>query len=114
MSTNISFSTNPRKSIVTEISETILYILSALWFHNVIALEFGIAVNVFWKHLDDSMYDNKDTYGNKDLTPASRAMQIMDRALKALEELPDSYKDFYGRRLIAKIEKKSLVHSTKS
>jgi tRNA wybutosine-synthesizing protein 5 len=80
----------------------------------VIALEFGIAVNIFWKHLDDSMYDNKDTYGNKDLTPASRAMQIMDRALKALEELPDSYKDFYGRRLIAKIEKKSLVHSTKS
>jgi tRNA wybutosine-synthesizing protein 5 len=33
-------------------------------------------------------------------------MQIMDRALKALEELPDSYKDFYGRRLIAKIEKR--------
>lgn len=76
-----------------------------------IALEFGIAVNVFWKHLDDNLYDNKDTYGNKDLTPASRAMQIMDRAMKALEELPDSYKDFYARRLITRIERKCLQKS---
>ncbi|XP_076089323.1 tRNA wybutosine-synthesizing protein 5-like [Mytilus galloprovincialis] len=85
--------------------------IPALWFHNVIALEFGIAVNVFWKHLDDNLYDNKDTYGNKDLTPASRAMQIMDRAMKALEELPDSYKDFYARRLITRIERKCLQKS---
>lgn len=85
--------------------------IPALWFHNVIALEFGLAVNVFWKHLDDSLYDNKDTYGNKDLMPASRAMQILDRALKTLEELPDSYRDFYARRLIARIEKKSLTEA---
>ncbi|CAG2187969.1 TYW5 [Mytilus edulis] len=66
----------------------IFYSFQHLWFHNVIALEFYIlAVNVFFKHLDDNLYDNKDTYGNKDLTPFSRAMQIMDRAIKALEEL---------------------------
>lgn len=52
------------------------------------------------------MYDNKDVYGDKDLQPASRAMQITDRAIKALEELPPVYKDFYARRLVAKIEGK--------
>lgn len=65
-------------------------------------------MNVFWKHLDDDMYDNKDTYGNKDPLPASRAFQIADRAIKALEELPEEYRDFYARRLINRIEKKAV------
>lgn len=82
--------------------------IPALWFHNVISLEFGVAVNVFWKHLDDDKYDNKDTYGNKDPLPATRAFQIVDRAIKALEELPDVYRDFYARQLIQRIEKKAV------
>lgn len=80
--------------------------IPAMWFHNVISLQFGVAVNVFWRHLDPCYYDNKDTYGNKDLVPATRAMQIMDRAIKALEELPEEYKDFYARRVVSKVKKK--------
>ncbi|WAR09939.1 TYW5-like protein [Mya arenaria] len=83
--------------------------IPALWFHNVISLDFGVAVNVFWKHLDDQMYDNKDTYGNKDPLPAGRAFQIADRAIKALEELPEEYRDFYARRLINRIENKAVI-----
>ena len=63
-----------------------------------------MAVNVFWRHLDPSYYDNKDTYGNKDLLPATRAMQIMDRAIKALEELPEEYRDFYARRVVCTVK----------
>jgi len=44
--------------------------IPALWFHNVIAINFSISVNVFWKNLDSSLYDKKDTYGNRDLIPA--------------------------------------------
>lgn len=84
--------------------------IPALWFHNVIYKDFGVAVNVFWKHLDDSFYDQRDAYGNKDHVPYSRAQQILDRALKALEELPEDYRDFYGRRLIARIERKVLIN----
>ena len=80
----------------------------ALWFHNVISLNFGVAVNVFWKHLSGDMYDSKDTYGNKDPNPVTRAFQIVDRAIKTLEELPSEYRDFYARRLIARIEKKAV------
>lgn len=43
----------------------VLYI-PALWFHHVTALEFGVAVNVFWRHLGEEFYDSKDTYGNRD------------------------------------------------
>ena len=49
---------------------------TAMWFHNVISLDFGVAVNVFWGHLEEKFYDHKDTYGNKDLVPATRAMQV--------------------------------------
>ncbi|KAL3853893.1 hypothetical protein ACJMK2_013192 [Sinanodonta woodiana] len=82
--------------------------IPALWFHNVISLDFGVAVNVFWKHLDDNFYDSKDTYGNKDPLPATRAMQILDRALKTLDELPLEYREFYARRLVHRIQSKAL------
>ncbi|XP_077175504.1 tRNA wybutosine-synthesizing protein 5-like isoform X1 [Paroedura picta] len=81
--------------------------IPALWFHNVTSEEFGVGVNVFWKHLPAECYDKTDTYGNKDLAAASRAAQILDRALKTLEELPEEYKDFYGRRMALRIQEKT-------
>ncbi|XP_078621175.1 tRNA wybutosine-synthesizing protein 5-like isoform X1 [Branchiostoma floridae x Branchiostoma japonicum] len=82
--------------------------LPALWFHNVVSLDFGVAVNVFWRHLDPGFYDNKDPYGNKDLLSGQRALQILDRALKTLDELPVEYRDFYGRRMVSKIQQTVL------
>lgn len=80
---------------------------TAMWFHNVISEEFGVALNVFWKHLPAECYDKSDTYGNKDPTAASRAIQILDRALKTLEELPEEYRDFYARRMVLRIQEKA-------
>ncbi|XP_030913110.1 tRNA wybutosine-synthesizing protein 5 isoform X2 [Geospiza fortis] len=81
--------------------------IPALWFHNVISEEFGVALNVFWKHLPPESYDKTDTYGNKDPMAASRAIQILDRALKTLEELPEEYRDFYARRMVLRIQEKA-------
>lgn len=78
---------------------------AAFWFHNVVALEFSVAVNVFWKNLDHSLYDAKDTYGNKDLAPAARAQQGIDKAVKTLSTLPAVYKQFYLLRIINSLEK---------
>ena len=78
--------------------------IPALWFHNVKALDFSVSVNVFWKHLDKLFYDGKDVYGNKDLVPATRAMQGLEKALKVLDDLPAGYRNFYAQRLISKIE----------
>ncbi|XP_041374822.1 tRNA wybutosine-synthesizing protein 5-like [Gigantopelta aegis] len=89
-------------------SGDILFI-PALWFHNIISLEFGVAVNVFWRHLPKEVYDHKDVYGNRDPLPAARATQIVDRALKTLEELPREYADFYARLLIERIKRKAFT-----
>jgi len=74
--------------------------IPALWFHNIISLDFSVAVNVFWRHLDESFYEKKDLYGNKDLVNASKAFLFGDKALKELSALPQEYKYFYTRRLI--------------
>uniref|UniRef100_A0A0B6ZND8 tRNA wybutosine-synthesizing protein 4 n=1 Tax=Arion vulgaris TaxID=1028688 RepID=A0A0B6ZND8_9EUPU len=83
--------------------------IPALWFHNMTYEDFGIAVNVFWRHLEEGKYDSKDPYGNHDPIPVQRANQIVDRALKALEELPDTYRDFYARRLCERIRSKACL-----
>ena len=80
--------------------------IPALWFHNVTALEFGVAVNIFWRHLGAEFYDGKDTYGNKDPPQVQRALQVVERAAKMLSELPEAYREFYGLRLQRHLEDK--------
>ncbi|XP_032385417.1 tRNA wybutosine-synthesizing protein 5 isoform X2 [Etheostoma spectabile] len=84
-----------------------LLFIPALWFHNTLALQFGVGVNVFWRHLPAASYDRKDPYGNKDPVAATRALQALERALHTLDELPDEYRDFYGRRMIQRIQKRT-------
>lgn len=78
--------------------------IPAMWFHNIVTLDFSVGINVFYKTLDEKFYDQKDIYGNKDLIPAARAMQMVDKAVKMLEDLPLEYRDFYSRLLVRKIE----------
>lgn len=67
---------------------------------------------MFWRHLPADSYDKKDPYGNKDPVVASRALQALERAINALEELPAEYRDFYGRRMMQRIQKRTLRSST--
>ena len=83
--------------------------IPALWFHHVTALEFAVAVNVFWRHLPKELYDSKDPYGNKDPLPAQKAIQMVEKAVKQLEALPDDHRQFYALRLLSCIEKKLLI-----
>ncbi|XP_026150967.1 tRNA wybutosine-synthesizing protein 5 isoform X1 [Mastacembelus armatus] len=88
-----------------------LLFIPALWFHNTLALQFGVGVNVFWRHLPPDSYDKKDPYGNKDPVAATRALQTLERALHTLDELPADHKDFYGRRMIQLIQKRTYCNS---
>ncbi len=87
--------------------------IPALWPHNMKAESPGVAVNVFWKNLDKDLYDPKDAYGNRDLLPAAKADRMLDNVIRQLEGLPSDVKDFYGRRLIAKLERKCLTSPPK-
>ena len=63
-----------------------------------------MGVNVFWRHLKAESYDRKDPYGNKDPVAAAKALQLLERALQALGELPPDYRDFYARRMVLRIQ----------
>ncbi|XP_028991784.1 tRNA wybutosine-synthesizing protein 5 isoform X2 [Betta splendens] len=103
-----------RKRVVLYSPQDALHLyLAALWFHNTLALEFGVGVNVFWRHLPVNSYDRKDPYGNKDPVAAARALQALDKALKTLDELPADYQDFYGRRMIQLIQKRTLCSANR-
>lgn len=86
-----------------------LLFIPALWFHNMKAIDAGVAINVFWKNLSDQLYDKKDPYGNKDLLPAAKAMRMLDNVWHQLDSLPEEYRDFYARQLIARLESKCLT-----
>uniref|UniRef100_A0A8C1CHJ5 tRNA-yW synthesizing protein 5 n=1 Tax=Cyprinus carpio carpio TaxID=630221 RepID=A0A8C1CHJ5_CYPCA len=86
-----------------------LLFIPALWFHNTLALQFGVGVNVFWRHLPLETYDKKDPYGNKDPVAATRALQSLERTLGILEELPPDYRDFYARRMVLRIQSRAYL-----
>ncbi|KAM8856618.1 LOW QUALITY PROTEIN: tRNA wybutosine-synthesizing protein 5 [Spinachia spinachia] len=88
-----------------------LLFIPALWFHNTLALQFGVGVNVFWRHLPPDSYDRKDPYGNKDPVAANRALQALEKALHALDQLPEDYRDFYGRRMVQRVRKRTYCNS---
>ena len=71
-----------------------------------LARDFGVAVNVFWKELEGKLYDPKDPYGNKDHLPAAKAMRMLDNVMKQLQDLPEEYRDFYARRLVLRVQEK--------
>ena len=83
--------------------------IPALWFHNMKATSPGVAINIFWKNLEEKLYDKKDPYGNRDLLPAAKASRMLDNVWHQLDTLPDEYRDFYARQLIARLETKCLI-----
>ncbi|GAB5369365.1 hypothetical protein AAMO2058_001398500 [Amorphochlora amoebiformis] len=87
-----------------------LYIPS-LWFHSVKSLEFSASVNVFWRPLNKSIYDPKDTFGNRDPLPARRALEAVEKALSRLSELPEYYADFYRKRMVDII--RTRIHTSR-
>jgi len=94
------------KQYKAELEPGDILFIPALWFHNMLARDFGVAVNVFWKELLATLYDPKDPYGNKDHLPAAKAMRMLDNVMRQLQELPEEYKDFYARRLVLRLQEK--------
>lgn len=77
--------------------------IPSLWFHNVLAQDFSVSVNVFWRHLPTSFYERKDLYGNRDLVPANLADQAAEEVVRHLKTLPHHYRAFYTRRLLSRV-----------
>lgn len=74
--------------------------IPALWFHNVTTMTYSISVNVFWRELEKKFYNKNDIYGNNDLMPAAKCVDIAKRIKKEMNTMPKTYSDFYMRRII--------------
>ena len=81
--------------------------IPALWPHNVTALEFSVAINVFWRGLPKCEYASKDLYGNRDPVLCEEALELVTKAAAKLTEedattgdrrLGKRYVDFYARK----------------
>ncbi|XP_003748557.1 tRNA wybutosine-synthesizing protein 5 [Galendromus occidentalis] len=80
--------------------------IPALWFHSSICKDFGVAVSCLWRHLDKDHYDKKDPLNHKDPIAASRALEMLNKAVKQLDVLPEDYRHFYYRMMINRIHEK--------
>ncbi len=80
-----------------------LYI-PALWLHSVLAEDFSISVNVFWRDLPTEAYPRKDLYGNSDPVAAVAAGIKVAEATAELQKLPKHFRDFYGNRCIRQLQ----------
>ena len=66
-------------SVVNIVQSDKTIFIPALWFH-MLAKVIGVAVNVFWRELEDP-------HGNKDHLPAAKALRMLDNEMKQLKEM---------------------------
>lgn len=91
------------RSVTVDLEEGDMLFIPALWFHNVIAIDPCIAVNVFWRHLPRPCYEAKDIYGNKDLVAGQSALNHATALRSDLAALPPYYRRFYLQRIITQL-----------
>ena len=46
---------------------------------------------MFWKELEEKMYDPKDPYGNKDHLPAAKALQSVDTVIRHVGQSTETF-----------------------
>lgn len=74
--------------------------IPALWYHNVLTLEPSVSISLFWRSLPPHLYPDRDVYGNKDLLPAVRAIELGQELNSTLSTLPEYYRNFYSSRIV--------------
>lgn len=78
--------------------------IPALWFHNVLAEDSSISINMFFHHISQPLHDKKDLYGNREPLPVQEADKLVEGIIGKLESLPSNFKNFYGRRICRKLD----------
>lgn len=84
--------------------------LPALWLHTASPSEgVSVAVNVFFRSLENGYAPGKDVYGNRDLQAYEKGRQDVARVAKSFSNLPKDARKFYLLRLAEEL--KNMVDS---
>ncbi|KAI1076489.1 LCM-domain-containing protein [Whalleya microplaca] len=79
-----------------------------LWLHTATPLSnLGVAVNVFFRNLENGYSSGRDVYGNRDLAPYEKGRQDLARIANAFSKIPPAMRNFYIRRLADELAQKA-------
>ncbi|KAK5000385.1 tRNA methyltransferase ppm2 [Elasticomyces elasticus] len=74
--------------------------LPSLWLHAASPIEgLSVAVNVFFRDLEDGYAAGRDVYGNRDLQAYEKGRKDIEKITRAFEALPLTARKFYLERL---------------
>ncbi|KAK3386929.1 hypothetical protein B0H63DRAFT_412060 [Podospora didyma] len=99
--------THPHEAVLTQ--GDVLF-LPPLWLHTTTPVsDSSVAVNVFFKDLDDGSYaPGRDVYGNRDLAAYEKGRQDVARVANSFRKLPAEARQFYLLRLADELRRKAM------
>ncbi|KAI1656476.1 LCM-domain-containing protein [Daldinia decipiens] len=98
--------THPQEAVLKP--SDILF-LPPLWLHTATPLSnLGVAVNVFFRNLENGYSSGRDVYGNRDLAAYEKGRQDIARIANSFGKLPSDMRDFYIKRLADELAQKAL------
>lgn len=79
-----------------------------LWAHTATPTDgVSVAVNVFFRNLEEGYAAGRDVYGNRDLQAYENGRRDVEKIVKAFEGLPKDMSRFYLERLVAELKEKA-------
>ena len=89
----------------------VLYI-PALWSHTAVPIDdMSVAVNVFFRDLDQGYAAGKDVYGNRDVQAYEHGRRDVERITKSFSTLPRDFQQFYLQRLADELRDASQANA---
>lgn len=70
---------------------------------------FSVAVNVFFRNLENGYAAGKDVYGNRDLAAYEKGRLDVAKIAKSFDKLPADMKEFYLLRLAEELKGKATA-----
>lgn len=82
--------------------------LPPLWLHTALPTSgVSIAVNTFFKNLQDVYALGKDVYGNRDLQAYEKGRQNIAKIVSSFDHMPGDVRGFYLQRLVQEFQQKA-------
>ncbi|KAI5923835.1 leucine carboxyl methyltransferase [Camillea tinctor] len=86
-----------------------IMLLPPAWLHTAEPLtNLGVAVNVFFRNLENGYSAGRDVYGNRDIAAYEKGRQDIARIAASFNKIPPYLREFYIRRLVDELAGKAI------
>ncbi|KAI0595774.1 leucine carboxyl methyltransferase [Biscogniauxia sp. FL1348] len=86
-----------------------ILLLPPAWLHTAKPLtDLGVAVNVFFRSLENGYSTGRDVYGNRDIAAYEKGRQDVARIAASFNKIPSDMREFYIRRLADELAGKAI------